>query len=229
METSSTGGVFRPPKQGRSQRTLNRIAEAALELMEERGVEGATVAEIVERAHASVGSFYARFPGKEDLIRYLRVRVWTEARERWDESLHAESWEGLAIESVVEGVVSLLLRSFRADYHQRRVLGGEAPGDPEAMAHVTAFHHHVLETVIPVLLARRHEITHPDPERAIRFGYRFVIGAIREFLGSDPASAEDDGELGPELARAWLGYLAPAVDDGGRAEDGAVDFFDPWG
>ena len=40
MEEPRTRGAFHPPKQGRSQRTLNRIAEAALELMEEHGVEG---------------------------------------------------------------------------------------------------------------------------------------------------------------------------------------------
>ena len=73
---------FRPPKQDRSRLTLDRIAGAALELMEEVGVEGATVAAIVKRAGASVGSFYARFPGKEDLVRYLQDRVWAEARER---------------------------------------------------------------------------------------------------------------------------------------------------
>ena len=40
---------IRPPKQDRSRRTLERISEAALEIMEERGVEAATVAAIVER------------------------------------------------------------------------------------------------------------------------------------------------------------------------------------
>ena len=69
--------IVRPPKQARSQETLHRIAQAALELMEEGGVENATVSAIVNRAGASVGSFYARFKGKDDLIRYLQDRIWS--------------------------------------------------------------------------------------------------------------------------------------------------------
>lgn len=219
---------FRPPMQDRSRQTLDRIAQAALELMEENGVEGATVANIVDRAQASVGSFYARFPGKDDLIRFLRARVWTEARERWDEALRAESWEGVALDRVVEGVVSLLLRSFRADYRRRKSLGGDPGGDPEAAAHRLAFHGHLLKTLTPLFLANRDRITHPEPERAISFGYRFVVGAIREFLEVEEGQ-DVLPELGPELARAWMGYLAPAGEEEALGQDGAVDFFDPWG
>ena len=111
-----------PPKQARSQLTLDRICTAALELMEERGVEGTTVAAIVGRAGASVGSFYARFAGKEELVRFLQDRIWTEARDRWDASLEAEDWGALTISSVLEGVIGLLLQSYRADFRRRRAL-----------------------------------------------------------------------------------------------------------
>lgn len=218
---------LRPPKQDRSQETLDRISTAALELMAERGVEGATIASIVARAEASVGSFYARFPSKDDLVRYLRDRVWTEARERWDQALTAESWSGRSTREVVEGVVGLLLHSLRSDYHRRRVLGREPPGDREAEALRSDFHNHILDAVIPLLMVRREDIDHPDPEEAIRFGYRFVVGAIREFLElEEPAGGM---ELGPELARAWMGYLTSGSGKGGREEEAAVDFFDPWG
>lgn len=229
---------FRPPKQSRSQQTLDRISAAALELMEEKGLEGATVAAIVERAGASVGSFYARFPGKDDLVRYLQVRVWTEARERWDQALGAQAWEGLPMAAVVEGVVGLLLRSLRADFHRRKVLGRDRSFDPEAAREVLAFHEHILDSVTPLLLSRREEMTHPDPEVAVRFGYRFVVGAIREFLELDEAraiSAVDKGpppptaELGREVARVWIGYLSPGVGDRDHERPGEVDFFDPWG
>ena len=46
-ETDALRTPVRPPKQARSQRTLDRIALAALDLMEEGGVENATVAGIV--------------------------------------------------------------------------------------------------------------------------------------------------------------------------------------
>lgn len=239
IEENSGGALaFRPPKQTRSLQTLNRIASAALELMEEVGVEGATVSAIVDRAQASVGSFYARFPGKDDLIRHLRDRVWTEARERWDAALAEEAWEGMPLVKVVEGVVGLLLRSMEADYKRRKVLGQGELADPELAAPAQTFHEHLLNTVIPLFLVRGDEISHPDPETAVRFGYRFVVGAIREFiefgeLRPPPTEAEKGTSLPPtlgsELAHLWTGYLCPGSEVAKGEVGEGVDFFDPWG
>lgn len=236
--SDATGVRFYAPKQDRSRQTLDRIATAALELVEEVGVEGATVAAIVERAGASVGSFYARFPGKEELVRYLQERVWTEARERWDEALSAEAWEGLSVTTVVEGVVGLLLRSSRADYRRRRALGGDPTLDQAAAELRLTFHEYLLSTVTALLLARGGEISHPEPEAAIRFGYRAVVGAIKEFLALEESwslKGEEAGDLlqgedlSRELARLWSGYLDPFSGTGPGARQGEVDFFDPWG
>jgi len=207
--------------------------------MEEVGVEGATVAAIVDGARASVGSFYARFPGKEDLVRYLQARVWSEARASWDDALASETWEGLPMGRVVESVVGLLLRSMKADYHRRRVLGLDRSQDPITARLVLDFHDHLQSTVTPLLLARRGEISHPDPDRAIGFGYRAVVGALREFaemegaraaLHDGPESGDmSAGDLAVELSRLWIGYLDPAWGRVGAGDDGEVDFFDPWG
>jgi AcrR family transcriptional regulator len=225
---------FRPPKQARSRRTLDRISRAALGLMEEGGLEKATVASIVSRAGTSVGSFYARFDGKDDLVRYLQDRIWAEARGRWDDSMVAQPWSAWSLEGVVEGVVGLLLQSFRADYHQREILGRERRQDEEGARRVFAFHQHILSTITPHFLAHRDEISHPDPEWAIRLGYRFAVGGIRELLELEGAVGVVDGAstaegVIPELSRAWIAYLGAGVaKEPGNAE-GEVDFFDPWG
>jgi AcrR family transcriptional regulator len=230
---SSPPPLFRPPKQARSRDTLERIAQAALDLMDEGGVENATVAAITARAGVSVGSFYARFAGKDDLIRYLQDRIWAEARNRWDASLKAHDWTSLSMEQVVEGVVGLLLLSFRADYHQREILGRERRQDEEGARRVFDFHQHILSTVTPLFLAHRDEISHPDPEWAIRLGYRFAVGAIREILELEGAVGVVDGASSadaiiPEMTRAWVAYLGGG-DQRGSVEFGGADFFDPWG
>jgi len=201
--------------------------------MEEWGIEGTTVAAIVERAGASVGSFYARFAGKEELVRFLQDRVWTEAKDRWDAALGAQDWAALSISSVLEGVVGLLIQSYRVDFQRRRALG-RGQGGEDRSGHFTAFHEHLLSTVSPFLLAREEEITHPEPDQGIRLGYRFTVGGIREMLdlhgfgGVSEARVEDE-VLVRELARAWTGYLCPEAltEEGQPAEQ--VDFFDPWG
>lgn len=222
--------LYRPPKQQRSQKTLDRIATAALEVIEEQGLDGTTVAAIVDRSGASVGSFYARFPGKDNLVDYLRNRVWAEARERWDASLADATWAGLTVEQVVEGVVRLLYRSLHADFQRRRALGKEGSQDPAGVELARDFHVHVLGSLRPLLLARRAEILHPDPERAVALGYRIVVGAMRELL--DPvgdAVQPDKDDLVRELSLAWLGYLGGGQRPEAAAAQGAVDFFDPWG
>jgi AcrR family transcriptional regulator len=201
--------------------------------MEEGGIEGATVAAIVERAGASVGSFYARFAGKEELVRFLQDRVWAEARDRWDSALAAQDWGSLTITSVLEGVVGLLVQSYRADFQRRRALG-RVPTGEDRSSHFNAFHEHLVSTVSPLLLALEKEISHPDPKEAIRFGYRFIVGGIREMLdlqgfGGTSERPVEDELLIRELARAWTGYLSPeALTEDGQAS-GEVDFFDPWG
>ena len=231
---ASSSDPFRPPKQARSRKTLDRIAQAALALMEEGGLEKATVASIVGRAGASVGSFYARFDGKDDLVRYLQDRIWSEARDRWDAAVAAQAWKSMSLAGVVEGVVGLLLQSFRADYHQREILGRERRQDEEGARRVFAFHQHILSTVTPHFLANREEITHPDPEWAIRLGYRFAVGGIRELLELEGAVGVVDGAataeaVVPELSRAWVAYLGVGGFKEERDATGEVDFFDPWG
>ena len=49
-----------PPKQSRSRRTLERIVQAALKILEEQGHKALTVQAVVDRADSSVGSFYAQ-------------------------------------------------------------------------------------------------------------------------------------------------------------------------
>ena len=235
MASAGSSDPFRPPKQARSRRTLDRISQAALGLMEEGGLEKATVASIVERAGASVGSFYARFDGKEDLVHYLQDQIWSQARDRWDASLAGQDWTSRNLEEVVEGVVTLLLRSFRADYHQREILGRERRQDEEGARRVFSVHHHLLSTTTPHFLANREEITHQDPEWAIRLGYRFAVGAIRELLELEGAVGVVDGAASaeaiiPELSRAWAAYLGAGggLEVEVKADEG-VDFFDPWG
>ena len=95
-----------PPKQSRSKRTLERLVGASLEILGREGPDALTVQAIVERAGSSVGSFYARFAGKEDLLDYLGERVWREAAARWDEALASRDLSGLDLRQLVEPTFS---------------------------------------------------------------------------------------------------------------------------
>jgi len=214
-----------PPKQLRSRRTLERIVQASAQILEEEGPEGLTVQAVVDRAGSSVGSFYARFAGKEELLAYLGERIWREAAGRWDEAMASREMGGLALADVVEGAVRLLgeaVRS-RASYHRalRRAQG--AGGDAYA-----AFQEHVLEGIEGLLLGRMEDITHPDPEIGVRLGLRAVLALLEEGGAGErqePISWERRQE---EAVSLLVGYLAGGRRDG-PAAPGRVDFFDIWG
>jgi len=122
--------AFRPPRQERSRRTLERIVEAARALVAEAGPEALTVQEVVARAGSSVGSFYARFDARDDLLRYLEARVWSEAREAWEEELSREAWEGCGLREMLEDLIRLLLRLHREHFAAGRSLAGTARAAP---------------------------------------------------------------------------------------------------
>lgn len=82
--SSTSDSTVRPPQQARSRRTLERLEKAALELVSRDGPDSVTVAQVVARARSSVGSFYARFQGKDELFLHLAEGLRREALERWE-------------------------------------------------------------------------------------------------------------------------------------------------
>jgi AcrR family transcriptional regulator len=223
----------REPKQDRSRRTLARIERAALELIGERGVESTSVHDIVDRARSSVGSFYARFDGKESLLRHLESRIWEGARERWDEAIASrepEEWLEIELPDLTEAIVRLLLETYRVHARQRRLLETRHAPDGAADA-ASDFYRHVRGGIRALLLARPELIGHPDPSTAVDFSLVVVSGALREF--HEGASLDDalpvptDERLVHELGRLVLGYLGAEEPE---AEHGSqIEFFDIWG
>ena len=165
---------------------------ASLDILEEEGPAGLTVQAIVDRAGSSVGSFYARFDGKDDLLEYLGERVWREAAARWDEALASRDWRDLDLRAMVEGAVRLLAEAGRSRASYLRALE-RAPAYREDA--YLAFHTHVLQGVEELLLARVDEISHPDPSVAVPAGTPSRPGGPgprrRALPGGDPLSPSD--------------------------------------
>lgn len=217
----------RRPQQARSRRTLDRIVRAALELLAERGVEGTGVHDIVERAGSSVGSFYARFASKEDLLLYLEERLWSDAEERWAEAAAEGGFGELSLEPLLEAVVRILLQAYRVGARQRRALEGRRGGRGGGEA-ARRFHRRLTADLQGLLLRHRTRILHPDPDRAVHVGLAVLVGAIREIEESGELAEAlpdlDDPARIEELTRVVMGYLAPPDRD--RADP--VEFFEIW-
>ena len=213
-----------PPKQSRSRRTLEHIVQAALEILEEQGYTALTVQSVVDRANSSVGSFYARFSGKEDLLDYLGERVWDQALQRWDSAVGARDWSEIDLQHIAEGSMGLLvdIGASRAGYlralDQARGIDGLA---------YNRFRDSVLGDVAGILLERRDEMSHPEPELAVRLGLLAAEGMIEaDRVAAGPLPRDI---LASEATSLLLNYLtagsAPRAPVRSSEE---VDFFDIW-
>lgn len=196
---------------------------AATAILEEDGPDALTVQSIVARAGSSVGSFYARFAGKDELLEYLGGRVWREAAERWDAALADADWSPLDLGARVEGAVRLLAEAgFRAPFLRAldRVPG---PRD-DAFA---AFQAHVLNGLEELLLERADEILHPDPPLAVRLGLRAALSVLEDAGAESPGSPPSERRRA-EATLLLIGYLRPGPSGGEQPPTGE-DFFDIWG
>ena len=192
-----------PPKQSRSRKTLERIVQAALEILGEQGHKALTVQTVVDRADSSVGSFYARFSGKEDLLDYLGERLWDEALERWDSAIRSRNWSEIDLQEIAESSVSLLVEMgvSRAVYlralDQAQGMNGVA---------YNRFRDRVLGDVAEILLTCQGEISHPEPDLAVRLGLLAAEGMIQ---GDQAALGGPGAALWHHFGPHWLPSVAP--------------------
>jgi AcrR family transcriptional regulator len=213
----------RAPKQSRSRRTLERIVAASLELLGTEGLTGLTVHKVVAKAGSSVGSFYARFDGKEDLLDYLGERVWTEALERWEVALETRDWSTLSLDEVVEGSVGLLIDAQRSRSDYLKALDWASGSQNDAYER---FRGELLLGLGRLLLEQRESISHPDPELAVRIGLRAILGTVEAEIRATDNRLDRDS-LTTEARTLLLGYLTGNASPAAQAI--GVDFFDVWG
>lgn len=196
---------------------------ASLEILATEGPDGLTVHAVVEKADSSVGSFYARFSGKDDLLDYLGERVWQEALERWNGALSSRDWSKLRLAELIEGSVNLLVDAQRSRSAYLKALDRVSGRGGDAYA---TFREQLLEGLQGLLLRRRSEIVHEHPEIAVRLGLRSVLGIID---GQSRATDDrlDRDTLVAECRSLLLAYLTGNTRP--TASSKTVDFFEVWG
>jgi AcrR family transcriptional regulator len=200
----------RPPQQQRSQETLTRILDAAQELVSEKGFEDTPISEIVRRAGSSVGAFYTRFADKDALLHALYDRYLEQAIATADDALDPARWESSRIPELLSAVVGFLVTIYREQRGMIRVFVARNQRDQSFQARRERLSHYVSERLSALLLARRDEIKHPDPERAAAFGLTLVFSAldgVMLFGEMRSGLTLSDEALAEELTRAYIAYL----------------------
>lgn len=131
----------RVPQQDRGQRRIDRLLDAAAEVIAEVGVEGASTNAIAARAATSVGSLYQFFPNKDAIVQALAARYTAMFAQVKDRVLAPEIAD-LPLPAMMRGIVEPIAAFCDAHPAYRHVFAATtAPGallsDGEAALHAT--------------------------------------------------------------------------------------------
>lgn len=208
--------LVRPPRQERSQVTLNRILDATESLLRDRLMEEITLAEVLSRSGVSVGAFYARFRNKDALVSCLYDRYDRRLGEATARVLERSRWRDHTLSDRVRVLIRYVAMQYRRHRGLLRALILHARAQPGAInAEQHRHRQRFYDDVTRFLLECRSEISHPDPEAAVRLGLLMAGAAMRDKIlhGDAPQPRSviaSDSWLAREVTRALLSYLSAA-------------------
>lgn len=188
---------------------MNRILDAAEELIGEKGEPAVSIGEIARRAKSSVGGFYARFRDKDELLVALHERRLIEVRKQVAETLEPTQWAEKSLSEVVRACV----RSLITHSHQRPRLNAAfvaaVVADPDRWAPAVAFRSQMIDGFSRLVLTRRAEIHHPEPELGVRFAVESLANIHdQRMLFAEIHNSLDQETLIEELSRFFIRYLS---------------------
>lgn len=203
-------------QQARSRESLRKLLKATAELLEEKGLEGATIPRIARRAGLSPGTVYRRFHDKDALLRTTVMAIQDQTVEANKNALTPE----FAAQHTLEQFIALIVRNNLTLLRTRpgliRALNQYIRTHPSK-----AFRKKVEESGLEILrratdflMNYRSEIKHPNPEIAIPFSLVIMGSVLTELILNNPPSPAvaallplDDDHLVEELTRSTLSYL----------------------
>lgn len=205
-----------PAHQARSRQSLARLLKATMEILDEDGLEGATIPRIAARAKLSPGAVYRRFPDKDAMMREVCIRVYESSYLQTKERLAPERWEEKSLQEIARALIDLSLHGHRVHRGLIRALSLFILQHPDAafVRKCEDLQGKAFQEVTNLLLSRRHEIRHPHPEDAVRFAM-LIMPMIADGILVLPRHPDDYSRLLPdieaklqrELPRMFLRFL----------------------
>lgn len=205
--------AHRQPRQARARRTLDRLLDAARTLLARARFEDLAVRDLVEASGTSIGAFYSRFSDKRALLDHLDIQQTARALTLWTAFFDRPRWRTAPPADLVGAFVVAAVRAHRQNAGLLRAtfFHVRTTDDPDFRARARRVDQLVRRRLSGLLLARRAELGHPLPERAIPFALLVTAAAIREAvlfedLRLNPGELPDD-RLATELAGAFCAYV----------------------
>ncbi len=205
MQRATQTTTVRPPRQARSERTLERILSAAEALAAKRAFDEITIDDIVERVGTSVGAFYKRFPIKQAFLPAVLSRLQTRNLQRIREGIGMPAARRMPLTVRVATLLARqadVLRAHRAMV--RAIVAGRIGGGLTLPAVEVEQAHAMLALLADRLLERRSEMRRPDPEIAVRIALHFALSSLQLTMLQEEAPSVSPERLVAELSQAVI-------------------------
>lgn len=223
MSTSTIDRAELEPQQERSRATRRRILTAANLLLRERSFESLSVQEIARAAGCSIGAFYGRFRGKDELLAPLFDRH-NRGLERWLGLVIAGStWRAMPLETRLGWMARMDVRILRSRRWLIRALAVYVRRDGAGLTAVQLRRRSQFsERVRELMLDCADQVAHADKRSGIDFAIFMIATLCRERvlfgeLSKQAWTVEGDEALVSEVSRAAFAYLTGGVGPGKRA------------
>jgi AcrR family transcriptional regulator len=212
--------TIRPPKQKRSQESLERVLEASKMLLAEHGFEAFTIQDVSQAADVSVGAIYARFGSKENLLRAVHRHAMESMRPEHEAVAAADGRPAKPAREVVVDAVQTVAGIFRGNEKLLRAFMHLGAVDDEISRRGSESSIDLARQFGATVLAHRDEIAHPQAEIAVDVAFRMAYCTFARQVMYGPTFESDRpiewDDLVEEVGNACAAYLLQERPDAPR-------------
>jgi AcrR family transcriptional regulator len=165
--TSAPDQTPGPRRQSRGARTRGALLDAAEVLILEGGCEAATITAISARAGVSVGALYHHFTDREALLRAVFDRAIDAYAAASREAAAPGRWAGASVIDLLGGYIDFMLAMGARKAASPSVVPLVLAEHPEWRPRLTAMQAEGRRHVARLILHRRDQIEHADPDMAV--------------------------------------------------------------
>jgi AcrR family transcriptional regulator len=203
--------TVRPPKQKRSQESLERVIDASLQLLAENGFEAFTIQDVSQRADVSVGAIYARFGNKESLLRAVHKHAMDALRPTHEAVASADGGRARSAADGIDEAVRLVAGVFRGNEPLLRAFMHLGAVDDEISRRGSESSIDLARQFRTAVLAHRDEIPRKDADAAVDVAFRMAYCTFARQVMYGPTFESDRAigwdELVDEVGAACAAYL----------------------
>lgn len=174
----------RKSQQSRSEKTQAALIDAAEALIVEKGTQGTSIADIAKRSGCSVGSVYHHFKDKTALYYALFHRATDTFADLNRRIADPARWEGASVVELLAGFIDVMQHIRDEAAPTKAAVALVIADNPELREHIAELQQNSRRALLKLILLRRSEINHPDPD----WSAAFVIDQLGAMLHarSDP-------------------------------------------